>query len=73
MKNWYDRGYLQVFDKESGEMLLEIETTLEHVERYTKYNFNKCEYAFIKCDYDYIIDNETLMKMDLDIIESEEE
>lgn len=72
MKNWYDNGYLQVFDKESGEMLLEIETTLEHVERYAQYNFDKCEYAFVEINYDYIIDNETLMNMDLRRIEVEE-
>lgn len=50
MYNWYDRGVLQVIDKESGETLFEIETTIEKV-AYATFNFRLCDYQFIEGDY----------------------
>ena len=54
MYNWYDRGILQVIDKESGETLFETETTIEDLKK-SMFNFELCDYQFIKYDYDYIL------------------
>ena len=50
MYNWYDRGVLQVIDKESGETLFEIETTIAKV-AYATFNFGECDYQFIEGEY----------------------
>lgn len=63
MYNWYDRGILQVIDKESGETLLEIETTIEHLQQHTKFNFELCDYQFSDLNFDYILNNEEIEKL----------
>ena len=73
MRHSNDKGYLQVYDKVSGDMLLEITTTLGAIEDFTQYNFEKCTYAFIEQDYYYELDNEQIMELNPMQIDMEEE
>lgn len=50
MFSCYDKGVLQVIDKESGETLFEIETTIIKIE-YATFNFELCDYQFIEGEY----------------------